>query len=136
MLGHFAAWDDERGDAAAMAALFSAHVAIVGPWLTGAQRELLAAVGARLSADACAQAEERLAAAVGARTLVAKRLPTRYAEEYFQDDLPRLLHSYDRSVAFWRELVEVEGRSEHAPELREAEANRARVARLVPPEGA
>jgi hypothetical protein len=103
--------------------LWEAHLGILRPFLSPEQEALLASAGKRLSTKACDEADASIAAQVGARTLAAFQPPTQYYDESI-DDKRWLRTAYDDSVAFYRELVEVEGLSEFRPKLIEAEAAR------------
>jgi hypothetical protein len=104
-------------------ALWDAHFGILRPWLTPEQTDLLERLRANLSADACKEADGMIAARIPARRLIAIQLPTRYNHQYLDRD--ELIRAYDESIAFFRELVEVEGRREFASKLQEALAARA-----------
>jgi hypothetical protein len=56
--------------------------------------------------------------------------PTRYNEEYIRDKTT-LLRCYDDSIAFYRALIEDEGLVQFQPNLDEALAARAEVARCA-----
>jgi hypothetical protein len=94
--------------------LWEAHLGILRPFLAPEQDALLASVGKQLSGEACDEAEDHIAGQVGRRTLAAFQPPTRYYDDPIDDGL---LKAYDASVAFYRELVEVEGLSEFRPKL-------------------
>jgi hypothetical protein len=104
-------------------ALWDAHFGILRPWLTPEQIDLLASVRANLSAAACDEADTSIAARVPARRLTAIQLPTRYDHQHVDRDT--LIRLYDESIAFFRDLVEVEGRRELAPKLQETQDARA-----------
>ncbi len=104
-------------------ALWDAHFGILRPWLTPEQIDLLANVRANLSAAACEEADASIAARVPARRLTAIQLPTRYDHKHLDRDT--LVRLYDESIAFFRDLVEIEGRREFAPKLQEAQDARA-----------
>ena len=93
------------------------------PFLSPEQEALLASAGHRFTTEACNEAEALIAAQVGTRKLVAFQPPTRYDDDVI-DDKRYLLSLYDESVAFYREIVEGEGRSQFQAKLLEAEAAR------------
>jgi len=122
-LQHFAFALDDGADGEDSHQLWKAHHGIVRPFLSIEQDALLASVGERLSTRACDEAEAHIAAQVGVRTLAAFQPPTRFRDESIGDKR-WLLSAYDDSVAFYRELVEVEGLSHFRSKLIEAEAAR------------
>jgi hypothetical protein len=76
-------------------------------------------VGGDLSRAACKAAEELIAKGLKARSLVGAQPPTQHAEKAFRDTVS-LLRAYDRSISFYRELLEDEGRGEFRPKLEAA----------------
>jgi hypothetical protein len=115
MLEHYASEDANR-------AIFSSHLLIVRPWLEPAQTRVLEDA---TDAKACERALGQLVASIGERTLMAVMQPTKYNEPMFKDR-QILSRAYERSVAFYRELVD-EGHVDLRDELEEATANRDRV---------
>ena len=119
--------DDETWQIVDPSELWDAHFEILRPFLNPAQISLLRSVRSKLSKAACLDADQAIAEAVGTRTLIGFQLPTRYADDEIGDRTV-VLRLYDQSIAFFRELVEVEGLGRFRPMLAEAEANRAAVA--------
>jgi hypothetical protein len=107
--------------------LWHAHREILRPHLTREQNEMLDELGLNPSRDRCNEADDRIAAAVGDRKLIGIQLASRYADDYFSDT-ESLLRCYDSSIAFYRELVEIEGLEQFRPRLEEARAARAAAA--------
>jgi hypothetical protein len=128
-LQHFAQWDQDEEDRQShpldMQTLWDAHLAILGPYLDSEQEGLLTEVGASLSRKACEEADERIVARLGSRTLVGSQPPTSYDDD---GKAEWVLRAYDRSIAFYREMVEDEGRVEFQARLDEAQAARASAA--------
>ncbi len=121
-LQHFAlALDDKDGTDDRL--LWEPHLEILLPFLNPEQEALLVSVGKRLSPMACNEAEAHMAAQIGVRTLTVFQPPTQYCDDKI-DDKRGLLRLYDDSVAFYRELVEVEGLGHFRSKLLEAEAAR------------
>lgn len=105
--------------------LWDAHFEILRPFLDSAQVELLRRVRSDFSPATCAAADEEIAARLPVTTLETMQPPIRYDHEHL--DRQTLLRLYDQSSAFFRELVEVEGRSEFMRQLEQVEASRATV---------
>lgn len=106
-------WAFEGLDAGARHALFRAHHAIVRPYLEQAQSAVLDRIAADPSPAACRAADDTIAKTVGDRRLVGAMQPVRYTEKYFRDDPASLVRAYERSRAFYRELVVDEGLEQH-----------------------
>jgi hypothetical protein len=101
--------------------LWRAHLEILRPHLTSELEALLGCDGKVPSPETCAAIEAEIAARVGERRLITFMMPVEYTE-------PALLTAehvadYERSLAFYRELVEVEGYSELSEKLRAVQAN-------------
>jgi hypothetical protein len=105
--------------------LWDAHFEIIQPFLSGEQVDLLRSVRRHLSATACAEADAQIAEGVPDRSLIGIQLSTRCNHDSL--DRPTLLRSYDESLAFYRELVEVEGRVEFLQKLEEVKAAKAEL---------
>lgn len=123
MLQHYASSDAELE-------LFGDHWAIVEPWLAPRERERMSGIAGAPSRVACESADAEIAKDVGVRTLLGAMQPVKYAEQHFEDRAI-LLRAYERSVAFYRELVVDEGHEELRAKLDETTSHRDRVARLV-----
>ncbi len=115
LLQHFAVDDDtsDRGER------WRAHLDIVRPFLAEELMATLRGLGTDVDAEACAAADAEIARQVGTRTLVGALQPTQYADDAIIELSGRdsLLAAYDRSVAFYEELVDGEGLAEYAPQL-------------------
>lgn len=129
MLKHVVQWSESDDfDAARMRRRWDAHLAILRAALPSAVLEPLVHASADLSPEICERLDRQLAADIGKRTLIGAMQPTRYNEAAIRDRTI-LLKCYDRSISFYRELVEQEGLVAYDPQLREAMANRERIAR-------
>jgi hypothetical protein len=116
LLQDHAIWDVELDGAESLRrSLFSAHAGIIRPHLDDSTRARLASVGDSPTPAACDAMDEAIARALDPRTLVGMMQPVRYDEEYLRG--ADLLAAYERSLAFYRELVESEGREQLRREL-------------------
>lgn len=120
MLQHFAVAIDEDDDDHDV--VWAAQLAIVRPFVSADQGEMLARVGEALTAAGCAAADATIAADVGVRTLLAAMQPTQFNNDAMSRDA--LLASYDRSVSFYQELVDVEGLTDYSLQLQQVLAAR------------
>jgi hypothetical protein len=103
--------------------LWDAHFEILQPFLTPQQVDLLQNVRGHFSATACEAADAQIAAGIPDRNLIGIQLSTHY--DHNSLDQPTLLRLYDQSLAFYRELVEVEGRVEFMQKLEAVKAAKA-----------
>ncbi len=95
--------------------IWDAHFEILLPYLSAPEVSLLRRVRADFSPASCESADTELASSLPERTLVALQPPTRYNHDALAaEHLPRL---YDEAIAFFTEVVEVEGHSELAWKL-------------------
>jgi|GEM_PF-2320314 len=124
LLQHYAHWDDNEADARSQ--LWQAHVGLLVPHLPERLRHILEYMGDGPTPAACEAKDNVIADEVGDRPLVTLLLPTKYAEDSIRDQTA-LLESYAESVAFYRELVDDEGRNAFRLQLEEALANSNRV---------
>ncbi|HXU84145.1 MAG TPA: hypothetical protein VN914_22275, partial [Polyangia bacterium] len=112
-------------------ALWQAHLKILRPHLDASQVALLSELDGQFSPAACQEADERLEQRQDPRRLIGIQPPTRYDDdlrERHPDGKAGLLGFYDRSIAFYREVVEVEGHVKLRPKLEAALKARAAVA--------
>jgi len=132
MLQHFAA--DGSGDEDGSHERWSAHLDIVRPYVGGETAAMLDRIGPDADPAECAAADSEIAALVGTRTLIGALQPTRFPDESIAQlaGWDSLLQSYDRSVAFYEELVHREGLTEYAQQLDEARLARDNARRNKP----
>jgi hypothetical protein len=117
--------EDPGGSYFAPDVLWDAHFEIILPFLTPEQIDLLRNVRGHLSATACEEADAQIAAGIPDRSLIGIQLSTHYDRNVL--DRATLLRLYDRSLSFYRELVEAEGRVEFTQKLEEAKAAQAEL---------
>jgi hypothetical protein len=118
-------FENRGGSYLAPHALWDAHFEIIQPFLTPQQVGLLRNVRGHLSTAACEEADAQIAAGIPDRSLIGVQPPTHYNHEVL--DRPTLLRLYGESLAFYRELVEVEGRDEFTQKLEEVKAAKAEL---------
>jgi hypothetical protein len=125
MLQHFAA-DGSSADGPGRSELWSAHLDIVRPYVDGEPGAVLGRIGGEVDPRDCAAADAELAALVGVRTMLGALQPTQFQDESIVEfaGWASLLESYDRSVAFYEELVHDEGLAEYAAQLDQARTAR------------
>jgi hypothetical protein len=120
LLQHFAVEDDDAADdRPGRRERWRAHLEIVRPFLAEQLGATLDGLGSDVDAEACAAADAEIARQVGSRTLVGALQPTQYADDAIIELAGRdsLLAAYDRSVAFYEELVDAEGLAEYSAQL-------------------
>lgn len=118
LVQHFAVEDEDDGRPDRRKR-WRAHLDIVRPFLAEELAATLETLGADVDAEACAAADAEIARQVGTRTLVGALQPTQYDDAAIAELAGRdsLLAAYDRSVAFYEELVDGEGLAEYATQL-------------------
>lgn len=132
LLREYSSADGEQPDSIeSRRPVWDAHLAILRPHLEKEHVALLDDVTAHFSPEASLEAEETFVASLPARSLVTGLAPTDFKR--FRGEHTRLLELFDEAIAFWREVVEVEGRMEFQHKLTEVRENRAAAAKGAPP---
>lgn len=119
--------------------IFASHRRILRDHVGPAMAEVLDRLPPRPSLSECETALDALVASIPVRELVAIHLPTVYEEGTIAElrGLEGVIDAYVDSERYFKELVEIEGRAEHATDLetvqrRLATLRRDGVAALVP----
>jgi hypothetical protein len=121
-----ASWNDDEDDHPYPRDVrWRAHLDILRPYLSDELATLIDHGDRVPSPEECAAIDDDIAARVGTRKLTTFMLPVKYAiPPLITGRIPGAeVAAYEQSVAFYKELVEVEGRREFVGQLREAEAN-------------
>jgi hypothetical protein len=132
LLIDFADSQEDNRPPAARVETWDAHAAIITPFLLPAQLEVLRRVRKHLSPAVCSDADREIERSIGKSALAAVQPPTRYDIDLSSVDRETVLELYDRSIRFYRELVEEEGRTEFAAKLADAKGARAEVLGVGP----
>jgi hypothetical protein len=115
--------DDDR-PLEARVETWDAHAGIILPFLPPEHAELLRRVRKNLSPGACSDADREIAQSIASPALAAVQPPTRYDMDVSAVGVDMVRDLYDKSIHFYRELVEEEGRTEFSAKLADAESSR------------